>query len=155
MRSLPAKIILSSLVMLLLGGVGGYLTSGSITSWYAKLNQPPGTPPNWLFGPVWSTLYVMIGASFALIWHQGSLGNNRPTYYFLTQLILNLAWTPVFFGAHQIGAALMVIILLWVAIALTIHAFYKLSKTAAYLLIPYLVWVSYATYLNAGHLHLN
>ena len=152
---LPVKITLSALTMILLGGLGGYLTASAIGSWYSTLNKPPGTPPNWLFGPVWTILYAMIGASFALIWHQGHLGKTRPSFFFVLQFLLNLAWTPVFFGAHQIGAALLLLILLWLAIAATIREFARLSKPAAYLLIPYLIWVSYATYLNAGHAFLN
>ena len=155
LRSLPAKIIFCIVVMELLGGLGAFLTSGSIPSWYSTLVRPPGTPPNWIFGPVWSALYAMIGISFALIWHQGSLGKNRLTQLFFVQLILNLVWTPVFFGAHLIVPALIVIFLMWIFIALTIRAFAKVSKPAAYLLIPYLLWVSYATYLNAGYAVLN
>lgn len=157
MKSLPAKIILCSLTILLLGGLGGYLTSNSITSWYATLNQPPGTPPNWLFGPVWSTLYLMIGISFALIWHRHprQIGRTFLTFLFVSQLLLNLAWTPVFFGLHEIKPALLMIILLWIAIFLTIREFSNFSKPAAFLLIPYLLWVSYATYLNAGYAFLN
>ena len=155
LRSLPAKIIFCIVVMELLGGLGAFLTSGSIPSWYSTLVRPPGTPPNWIFGPVWSALYAMIGISFALIWHQGSLGKNRLTQLFFVQLILSLVWTPVFFGAHLIVPALIVIILMWIFIALTIRAFAKVSKPAAYLLIPYLLWVSYATYLNAGYAVLN
>jgi benzodiazapine receptor len=97
----------------------------------------------------------MIGTSFALTWHQGHLGKTRPSFFFVLQFLLNLAWTPVFFGAQQIGTALLIIILLWLAIAATIREFARLSKPAAYLLIPYLIWVSYATYLNGGHFYLN
>ncbi|MBT8044636.1 MAG: tryptophan-rich sensory protein [Verrucomicrobiae bacterium] len=155
MRSLPAKIILSAIIMLMLGGLGSYFTSSSIASWYVTLERPPGTPPNWLFGPVWSILYILIGISFALVWQCGKLGKNRHTFYFLAQLILNLAWSPVFFGAQQIVPALVVIVLMWIFIALTIRAFARVSQPAAYLLVPYLVWVSYATYLNAGYAWLN
>lgn len=155
MTSLPAKIILSSLTMLLLGGLGSFLTSSSIPNWFSSLNHPPGRPPNWLFGPVWTTLYLMIGTSFALIWHQKNLGKNRLTFLFSTQLILNLLWTPIFFRAHQITLALVVIILMWLTILLTIQAFSKVSKPAASLLIPYLIWVTFATYLNAGYAFLN
>jgi translocator protein len=155
LRSLPAKIILCIVIMEVLGGLGAFLTSGSISSWYSTLVRPPGTPPNWVFGPVWSTLYAMIGISFALIWQQGGLGKNRLTFFFFAQLFLNLIWTPVFFGAHLIVPALIVIILMWLFIALTIRAFAKVSKPAAYLLIPYLLWVSYATYLNVGYAVLN
>ena len=155
MNSLPAKIILSIIVMEILGGLGAFVTTGSITDWYSTLTRPPGTPPNWIFGPVWSALYAMIGISFALVWHQGGLGKNRLTFLFVTQLILNLAWTPIFFGAHHIVPALIVIVLMWIFIALTIRAFSKQSRAAAYLLVPYLIWVSYATYLNAGYAFLN
>ena len=141
--------------MLALGGIGSLLTSGSIPNWFATLNHPPGRPPNWLFGPVWTILYLMIGTSFAIIWHQGRLGKNRPTYFFITQIILNLLWTPAFFGAHQIAFALVIIVLMWIFISLTIFEFQKLSTLAAKLLVPYLLWVSFATYLNVGYLLLN
>jgi tryptophan-rich sensory protein len=100
-------------------------------------------------------LYLMIGASFALIWHRGRAGKNQPTFSFIVQLFLNLAWTPVFFGLHQMEAALGVIVLLWIFIALTIRSFAESSRPAAILLVPYLLWVSYATYLNAGYAYLN
>ncbi|YCM46183.1 TspO/MBR family protein [Verrucomicrobiaceae bacterium 227] len=154
-RSLLAKIILCIVVMELLGGLGTFLTAGSIPSWYATLSQPPGTPPNEVFGPVWSILYAMIGTSFALIWHQGALGKNQLTLLFFAQLFLNLIWTPIFFGAHLLIPALIVILLMGLFIALTIRAFAKNSKPAAWLLVPYLLWVSYATYLNAGYAFLN
>ncbi|MGD1979259.1 MAG: tryptophan-rich sensory protein [Akkermansiaceae bacterium] len=141
--------------MLGLGGVGGWLTSSSIPGWYENLTRPPGTPPNWIFGPVWTVLYLMIGASFALMWHQDRIGRNKPTFFFAGQFVLNLAWTPAFFSLHQMEAALVVIVLMWIFIALTIRSFAKHSRTAAFLLIPYLLWVSYATYLNAGYAALN
>jgi tryptophan-rich sensory protein len=156
-RSLPAKIVLCIIAMELLGGLGAALTVNAIPSWYSSLVRPPGTPPNWVFGPVWTTLYAMIGISFALIWHRHpqSLGRTKLTYAFSLQLFLNLLWTPVFFGAHQIELALLVIILLWIAIFLTIREFKKISPPAAALLAPYLIWVSYATYLNVGYAVLN
>lgn len=155
--SLFAKIFISVALMLLLGGLGGWITASSIPTWYATLNHPPGKPPNEVFGPVWSVLYLMIGISFALVWHQRAhqSGKNRPFQVFGLQLFLNLAWTPLFFGAHQIELALVVILLLWGTIILTIREFAALSKTAALLLVPYLLWVSYATYLNAGYAWLN
>lgn len=157
LRSFPAKITLSVFIMIFIGGLGGIVTASSIASWYSTLNKPPGTPPNWVFGPVWTTLYLLIGIAFALIWHQhpAQLGKTRLTFFFVLQLLLNLAWTPIFFGAQQITAALVVILLLWIFIALTIREFSRFSKPAAYLLIPYLLWVSYATYLNAGYAFLN
>jgi tryptophan-rich sensory protein len=157
LRSLPVKIIVCIVVMELLGGLGAFFTVSSINEWYATLSEPPGTPPNWVFGPVWTILYAMIGVSFALIWHDhpGRLGKTRLTYFFVIQLVLNLLWTPVFFGAHQLGMALAVIITLLIFIVLTIREFGKYSQLAALLLLPYLLWVSYATYLNAGYLFLN
>ena len=156
-RSLLAKITLCIIVMEALGGLGAFLTKGAIPSWYSTLVRPPGTPPNWVFGPVWTTLYAMIGASFALIWHRSpqSLGFTRLSYVFCFQFFLNLLWTPVFFGAQNPEAALIVIIALWIAIILCIKEFKTVSPLAAFLLLPYLLWVSYATYLNAGYAYLN
>lgn len=156
-RSLLAKIILCVVVMEILGGLGAFVTSGSVNTWYATLTEPPGTPPNWIFGPVWTTLYALIGISFAFIWHDHprSLGKTLLTFFFVVQLVLNLLWTPVFFGAHLLGPALVVIVAMLIFILLTIREFAKHSKLAAYLLVPYLLWVSYATYLNAGYAFLN
>lgn len=155
--SLPSKIILCVLSMLILGSAGGFLTSSSLKDWFEALEHPPGRPPNWVFGPVWSTLYFMIGMSFAIIWHRhpDQIGNTRLTVFFIIQLILNLVWTPLFFGFHQIGTALVVLISMWIFITLTILEFRKFSKFAAYLFIPYLLWVTFATYLNGGYAWLN
>ena len=157
LRSLPAKIILCIFVMENLGGLGAFLTAGSIPSWYSSLVRPPGSPPNWVFGPVWTTLYAMIGISFALVWHRRpeSIGKTKATFLFFTQLFFNLLWTPVFFGARQPGIALIVTIALWGFIFLTIREFRKIHPPSAYLLVPYLLWVSYATCLNAGYAYLN
>ncbi|MGJ8695748.1 MAG: TspO/MBR family protein [Verrucomicrobiaceae bacterium] len=155
--SLVVKSVVCVILMQLLGGLGAFLTTSSIDTWYADLISPPGTPPNWVFGPVWTTLYAMIGVSFALLWHRhpAQLGRTRPTFLFFTQLLLNLVWTPAFFGAHLIEVALVIIVLLWIFIILTIREFKRFSKPAALLLVPYLLWVSYATYLNAGYAILN
>ncbi|HEY1122448.1 MAG TPA: TspO/MBR family protein [Haloferula sp.] len=146
------KIVLSIAVAEILGGLGGFITASSIGSWYAALERPPGTPPNAVFGPVWSILYAMMGIAFALVWHRAPAGpaKQRALTIFFIQLVLNLAWTPVFFGAHLLAPALVVIGLLVLAIAATIIHFRPLDKLAAALLVPYLLWVCYATYLNAG-----
>lgn len=151
------KILLCIVVAEVFGSFGGLLTASSIKDWYAALTKPPGTPPNWLFGPVWTILYAMMGTAFALIWHRGEKGlqKRRAFTIFALQLILNLAWTPVFFGAHQLGPALIVISLLLCGILATILAFRPIDRLASILLIPYLCWVSYATYLNAGYWFLN
>ncbi len=151
------KILLCVLVITLLGGAGAVFTSGSLKDWYAGLEKPPGVPPNWLFGPVWTVLYAMMGISLARVWHFVPTGpaKTRALVRFAIQMILNLTWTPVFFGAHLLAPALAVIVFLWIMILLTIFAFKPLDRIAAMLLVPYLVWVSYATYLNAGYLALN
>jgi len=143
--------------MELLGGLGAAVTGSQIAGWYAGLNKPPGTPPNWLFGPVWISLYAMVGVAFAIIWHRAEAGPAKRAVmlWFAVQLVLNLAWTPMFFGWHKLLLALVVIVALWVAIVVTIARFRKLQPVAGLLLIPYLLWVSYATYLNAGYWWLN
>lgn len=139
------------------GSLGGLLTVSSIESWYSQLERPPGNPPNWLFGPVWTALYAMMGVALALVWHgrQAAAARRSGLIAFGSQFLLNLLWTPIFFGAHQIGWALGVIIALWIAIAVTIGYFRQVDRRAALLMIPYLCWVGYATYLNAGYLILN
>ena len=151
------KILLSILIVEVLGGVGAIWTAGSIDNWYADLVKPPGTPPNNLFAPVWTTLFAMMGTSFALVWHRAESGPRKKSAlgWFGGQFALNLAWTPVFFGLHQMGAALVIIVALLAAIAVTFLKFRPLDRLAAYLLVPYGIWVSYATYLNAGNWWLN
>jgi tryptophan-rich sensory protein len=151
------KILLCIVVAEILGSLGALATASSIPGWFATLTQPPGNPPNWVFGPVWSVLYAMMGASFALVWHGAEPGVVRQRVFrlFFIQLALNLCWSPVFFGAHQIALALAVIVLMALTIFLTILAFRPINRTASLLLVPYLLWVCYATYLNAGYLYLN
>lgn len=153
----PLKVLICVLTIELLGGASGLLTSQSIGGWYADLNKPAGNPPNWVFGPGWTALYAMIGVSFALVWQRGFGGREGriALTLFLVQMALNLAWTPVFFGLHWMFTALVVILLLWVAILSTIFAFGKRSTAAAGLLVPYLIWVGYASYLNAAYWFLN
>lgn len=151
------KAVLCIVSMEILGGLGGYLTATSIGSWYAALERPPGTPPNAVFGPVWTILYAFMGISLALIWHRAPAGSakRRALAVFVLQLLLNLAWTPLFFGLHLVAVALADILLLLAAVALTIAWFRPLDRTAAWLLVPYAAWIGYASYLNAGFLVLN
>ena len=151
------KLLLSIIAIEILGGLGAAVTSSQIAEWYAGLSKPPGTPPNWLFGPVWICLYAMVGSAFAIIWHRVEAGAPKriAMLWFGAQLVLNLAWTPVFFGLHQMLFALVIILAMWFAIAITIILFRKLQPLAAALMIPYLLWVTYATYLNAGYWLLN
>ncbi|MCA8936575.1 MAG: tryptophan-rich sensory protein [Planctomycetes bacterium] len=121
--------------------------------WYRQLEKPFFNPPNWIFGPVWTTLYLLMGISAWLVWRRGSSG--WALKLFIVQLALNALWTPVFFGLHALGAALIVIVAMWLAILATIIAFWKLSRPGAAMLIPYLLWVSFATLLNASLWWLN
>jgi translocator protein len=114
--------------------------------WYASLNKPAWNPPSWIFGPVWTALYLMMAVAAWLVWRRN--GWRRPLWLYSTQLLLNAAWTPVFFGAREIGWALVVIVVLWTAILYTLLAFLRVSKAAGWMLVPYLVWVSFAAVLN-------
>lgn len=126
-------------------------------SWYATLNKPFFTPPSWLFGPAWTVLYILMAISAILIWRKGLKKKNvrEALKIFAIQLILNLSWSPVFFGAKNILLALFIILVMLVFIVKTIRAFGKIDKTAAYLLYPYILWVSFATVLNFSVWYLN
>lgn len=151
------KIFLCVFAINLVGGLGAIFTVSEIGGWYAKLEKPPGVPPNWIFGPVWTLLYTMLGVAIALVWHRAEPGEEkkRAVIWFFLQMVLNVKWTPVFFTLHWLGVALGIIVVLLIAIIFTIRQFRRVDKTAAMLLIPYLVWVCYATYLNAGYWWLN
>lgn len=124
--------------------------------WFAALAKPSWQPPNYLFGPVWTALYLMMGIAAGLVWLRGPAAAVRAALIaFAVQLVLNALWTPVFFGAHALGIALVVIVVLWLAITLTIVLFWRVHRLAAALLLPYLAWVSFATALNAALWRLN
>lgn len=142
------KLIVSVAVCELAGIVGSVFTVSSIPTWYAGLAKPALNPPAWVFGPVWTILYFLMGVSLWLIWKSGAKEKTRAIWLFIVQLALNAVWSPVFFGAQSIGGALATIVLLWAAIVLTILIFKKISKPAAWLLFPYILWVSFAAYLN-------
>jgi len=127
----------------------GSIFSKSVHTWYEHLNKPQWNPPNWIFGPALSFLYLMMAISAWLVWREaGWLGARFPLILFGIQLLLNVAWSAVFFGRHAIGAAFGEILLLWTMIIATTVAFYHFSLLAAWLLIPYVVWVAFASYLN-------
>jgi len=150
------KLIISILLPLSVGAVAGMFTSQAVPTWYASLNRPSFSPPNWVFGPVWTSLYILLGISFFLIWkEEASKGRDLAIKVFLVQMLLNFAWSFLFFYFNLIGAALIEIILLWTSIAAMIYLFYKIKPVAAYMNIPYLLWVSFATILNAGYYFLN
>ncbi len=117
--------------------------------WYLSLTKPSWNPPGWIFGPVWSALYVMMGVAAWLVWRRGGFRAQRgPLTWFLVQLALNAAWTPLFFGLHRLGFAFAEMLLLWLAIVATLRAFRPVSRPATALLVPYLAWVSFAALLN-------
>jgi translocator protein len=128
----------------------------SVEGWYANLLKPSWNPPPWIFGPVWTTLYVMMAVAAWLVWRQGGWqAQGRPLRLFLVQWLLNALWTPLFFGMHRIGLALVDIVALWLALATTLAAFWKVKRAAGALLAPYLAWVSFATALNFAIWRLN
>ncbi|MDO8676454.1 MAG: TspO/MBR family protein [Candidatus Azambacteria bacterium] len=142
------KLIIAVVVSELAGIAGAFFTISAIPTWYSALTKPALNPPAWIFGPVWVALYFLMGVSLWLIWKSDSNEKNKALWLFVAQLALNAIWSPIFFGAHSIGSALAIIVLLWAAIVLTILIFKKISKTAAWLLLPYILWVSFACYLN-------
>lgn len=148
------------------GIIGAAFTLEAIPTWYESLAKPSFAPPNWLFGPAWTLLYFLMAIAFYLVWVK--LDHKRAKKpkvknqniqialnLFLAQLLLNFIWSPVFFGAKSPELALVIIVVLWAMILATIKAFFPLSKAAAYLLIPYLLWVSFASVLNAAIAWLN
>ncbi len=150
------KLIVSLLLPLGLGAIAGMFTSEAIPGWYASLNRPSFNPPNWVFGPVWTCLYILLGISLFLIWKQKtSKERNLAIFVFFIQLTLNFGWSFIFFYFNLIGLALLEIILLWISIVIMLVSFYKIKHMAAYINIPYLLWVSFATILNAAYYFLN
>jgi tryptophan-rich sensory protein len=145
-----AKLILAIVICQIAGAIGSIFTFSSIPTWYATINKPSFTPPNWLFGPVWITLYTLMGVSLYLIWNKG-LENKEvksSLFVFSAQLALNTLWSILFFSLKSPFYAFIEIIILWIAIAVTIFKFYKIYKNAGLILIPYIIWVSIALTLN-------
>ena len=150
------KLIISVLIPLIIGFTGSFFTASSVDSWFTTINKPSFNPPGWIFAPVWTTLYILIGLSFYLVWKK-IFGEERKKVIIVysMQLLFNLLWSVLFFGLKSPLLGLIdIIILLSFIIANTI-IFYKISKTAGYLLIPYLLWVSFASVLNFSIFLLN
>lgn len=150
------KLIISLAIPLALGSIAGIFTSDGTSGWLDSLNSPSFRPPNWIFGPVWTALYLLMGFSLFLIWKKkaSKLRNTALTVFFI-QLTLNFLWSFIFFYFHQIGIALIEIILLWIGIVTMIVQFYKIKPLAAYINIPYLLWVTFTTVLNGAYYFLN
>ena len=154
--SLVVKLALSIALPLGVGAIAGMFTTEAIPGWYATLHSPSFNPPNWLFGPVWTILYFLLGISFFLIWKiDPGRDRNRAMVVFIFQLLLNFGWSFLFFYFKRIDLALIEIIVLWVSILAMIRLFYKIRPIAAYLNVPYLLWVTFATVLNAAYYLLN
>ena len=142
------------LLCLAVGGLSGYFTAAGVGGWFDGLTKPSFNPPKWVFGPVWTLLYVMMAVSAYLVWRQVGFWN-WAIGMFILQLALNFAWSFIFFNAHRIGLALVDIVALWLMIAATIFTFSKIDSLASWMLLPYLAWVSFASLLNASFWRLN
>jgi len=151
------KLIIAIAVSELAGIIGSVFTMPSIASWYAGIVKPAFNPPAWVFGPVWTTLFALMGIAAFLVWKKGLERKDVKIALaiFIGQLVLNTLWSIIFFGLHSPGVAFIEIIFLWIAISATIIAFAKISKLAAWLLVPYILWVSFAAYLNCAIWMLN
>ncbi|HEY1074943.1 MAG TPA: TspO/MBR family protein [Patescibacteria group bacterium] len=133
----------------IVGNIGSLATFSQITTWYATLEKPWFNPPNWLFGPAWTLLFTLMGISLYLILsHAGKREMKTAVLVFSIQMVLNVLWSFIFFGWHQLGIAFAEIVILWVAILVTIINFSRISKVAAWILVPYLGWVTFASLLN-------
>jgi len=157
------KLVIAIGISLGAGVIGAFFTAPAVQSiWYAELMKPALNPPTWVFGPVWTTLFALMGIAAFLIWRKydkltlsgvEGLANRKKQIkialgIFFAQLVLNTLWSIIFFGLYSPGGALVEIVFLWLAILATIVAFYKISKPATWLLLPYILWVSFAVYLN-------
>lgn len=174
------KFVIAVAISEMAGVIGAIFTAPSVAGWYTTLTKPALNPPGWIFGPVWTTLYFLIGVSLYLVWKRnwkvihplweksgkawnplserlwrGDLQKVNIIGIFIGQYILNILWSVVFFGLHRPDFALFVILALWVSIVYLIINFYRVSKLAAWLLLPYILWVSFATYLNYAFRALN
>lgn len=144
------RFIVSFVLVFVAAGIGNIFTISEITTWYTTLAKPSWTPPNWLFGPVWTMLYALMAIALYLVWKEGLERKDVKValIIFTAQLILNILWSVIFFGYHSLLGGVISIIILWIAILVNIIVFYRISKPAGLLLVPYIAWVSIASYLN-------
>jgi translocator protein len=150
------RLVIALAASFLAAIIGSYFTFPSITTWYASLNKPFFTPPDWLFGPAWTVLYILMAIALYLVWSlPKSKERDAAIALFAGQLIMNVLWSVGFFGFHNILLGAVLIILLLILIVLTTYEFYKLSRYAAYAMVPYILWVSFATCLNVAVYFLN
>ncbi|AKM84229.1 TPA: TspO protein [Candidatus Campbellbacteria bacterium] len=140
------KLISVILICHMAGILGAFFTTPQIDGWYSILIKPSFNPPSWIFGPVWLTLYTLMGISLFLIWQ--NKGNKKAVNWFYLQLLLNASWSIIFFGAHELFLAFIIILALILSVIKTMLEFWKINKTSVYLLVPYLLWISFAGFLN-------
>lgn len=146
------KVAISIAITLLLGSTSGLITAGAVEGWYMEIEKPSFNPPNTVFGPVWTVLYILMGFAAGLVWSNGTEDPQvrRALGLYGLQLLLNVLWSLLFFGLKSPGLALVDITLLLLTIVLCIRAFHPIDRWAAYLMVPYLLWVSFASILNAA-----
>lgn len=151
------RIVVSIGFPLLCGFLGSLATRPAISTWYAGLAKPSFSPPNWLFGPAWTVLYILMGIAAFLVWNRGlgAPGVKAALLLFLVQLALNLAWSFIFFAGRSPAWGFVEILALWVAIVVTMVLFFRVSAAAGWLMVPYIGWVSFATVLNGAIMALN
>ncbi|MGN8057546.1 TspO/MBR family protein [Pedobacter sp. 22163] len=157
MKFKPLAFIVNIAITLGVGALGGWATAQSVKTWYPTLNKPSFNPPNWLFAPVWTTLYILIGIAAYLVWIRRDkiVHFPRTVAIYLIQLILNLGWSFIFFYLREVGFALAEIILLLIIIVINASMFYKINKWAGLIFIPYIIWVSFASFLTYNIFILN
>lgn len=152
------KFIISIFVQVSIGAISGFFTSSNVNTWFVTVTKPDFNPPSWVFAPVWTALYIMIGVALFLVWKNETTSKalkQKAITLFIIQMVLNFLWSFIFFQEHEIGWALVDIVALWIFILATIFAFAPISKTAAWLLVPYISWVSFASMLNFAIWQLN
>jgi benzodiazapine receptor len=155
--SSPIKILIAVVGTVAIGSASGLITADAINTWYAGINKPSFNPPNWIFGPVWTLLYILMGVAAGLVWSSTAEATvkRRALAAYILQLGLNALWSILFFGLRSPQLALTEIVLLWIAIVWCMRLFEPIQRTAAYLLVPYLLWVSFASVLNGAIVWLN
>ena len=151
------KLVISIIIPVAVGAIAGLFTRPEIDTWYQTIEKPTWQPPNWVFGPVWTLLYILMGVALYLVWRSNTPAGQKRAAIILwvIQLVFNFFWSYIFFRQHQIDWALGEIIVLWFFIVLTIFSFSRISKLSAWLLVPYISWVSFATYLTYTIYQLN
>jgi len=144
------KLVISIAIPLLAGFIGSFFTSESVSTWYQTITKPSFNPPSWVFGPVWTTLFILMGIALYLVWTKGWKKDEVKIgiYFFSAQMVLNILWSFLFFYLQKPLYSFIEIIILWLAIFGTILTFYKVDKRTLYLLLPYILWVSFAAFLN-------